>query len=437
MENIDIKNQNNIINYLNGNDDAFSMLYEDNYKAVYFMAYNFFYNEELAYDLTQDVFIKVHKYLDKLENKRAFRLWIKRITYTTCLKEAKKRKGIIVELNDQQSIEDFSDDKSYIEDEFKDILVLETIEKELKELPFHYKAVAVLRYYDDLKISEISQILEIPEGTVKSRLSIVNKTLKTSLTNEGLTPNMKYGSIPFGILQTAYLALEANSLLSNDNANKIFSTITGVSATAVGISIAAKAVISVAIIGSLVVGGNAIKNSQTTNTNNSMNPTMVVAPTKIDNTLIKDITYDTSYVNHEVNVNVSTTNQNYKAILINNVNTKQVVSNGTYTVTIINNEDKVMDTKTITVSNIDLAAPTGTVTKTNSTHFTISLKDDVSGINYDAITLTRNGTLIHDYSINRERGTISFNSPNGVNDVLNIYDNAGNFRTYNFTDATE
>lgn len=133
----------------------------------------------LANDIVQDVFIKLIHGMQYYETSRPFRPWLYTIasnTYKDHLKKAYVQKDI--------PSSDIEENKTSA-DNPEDIFMLqekrEHVAAALQEIPEIYREVVVLRYYQDLKLGEISLVLDIPLGTVKSRLSNALHHLKKLL----------------------------------------------------------------------------------------------------------------------------------------------------------------------------------------------------------------------------------------------------------------
>jgi RNA polymerase sigma-70 factor, ECF subfamily len=149
-----------------GDDEAFVLLFEQYKNLVYRTAYLTLGNATDAEDILQDVFIQVHRALDSYDPKRgAFTTWIYRITVNRCLnwrrsqrphrslKDAHER-----EAGDSESLHDrYADDDS--------------VRRALDRLNSKLRVTVVLRYFCDLSYAEIAEILDVPLGTVKSRLN--------------------------------------------------------------------------------------------------------------------------------------------------------------------------------------------------------------------------------------------------------------------------
>lgn len=142
---------------------------------VYRIAVSNAKNRVDAEDIFQDVFISLMKHINKIENETHLKYWLIRTTINSSKKFHlcfwKKR----VRLQDSQLDEAYVNNETIIDDE------ISVLRDEIKKLPEKQKSVIYLYYYEGYSIKEISIILKIAEGTVKSRLSSARKNLKTNL----------------------------------------------------------------------------------------------------------------------------------------------------------------------------------------------------------------------------------------------------------------
>lgn len=155
----------------------------DNYgNDVLRIGYIYLKDKSLAEDIFQDVFVKVYKNFNKFKGKSSEKTWIITITINTCkdMLRSSWLKRII-------SIEDsYGSEISAVTDDNLENTVIEKIEYEgltdkVMKLPNKYKEIILLYYYEELSTSEISKILKIPEGTVRSRLYNARKLLKFNI----------------------------------------------------------------------------------------------------------------------------------------------------------------------------------------------------------------------------------------------------------------
>jgi RNA polymerase sigma-70 factor (ECF subfamily) len=156
-----------------GDREAFAALFEQYKNLVYKTAYLILDDAVEAEDVLQEVFLLVYKSLSSFDpRKGAFTTWLHRITLNSCLNHRRKRHP--------SSLEDVS---HILVSEFpgEQLAESESILRAMHTLSDKQQAVIVLRYYWDLPYAEIASILEIPLGTVKSRLDLGLKTLRKAL----------------------------------------------------------------------------------------------------------------------------------------------------------------------------------------------------------------------------------------------------------------
>lgn len=128
-----------------------------------------------ALDAMQDMIVILYENISKLKKEDSFYSWSKTILVNSCKNKLKKTKKLIF-------LEDIKDQAvGEVNDNPDDKIVLE---KYLSQLSGKQQEVLRLRYYLDLDYQAISEMLKVPLGTVKSRLSSGMKQLKESLGGE-------------------------------------------------------------------------------------------------------------------------------------------------------------------------------------------------------------------------------------------------------------
>lgn len=161
---------------INGDKEAFSRIIIQNKEAMYKTAIVILRNEDDAYDAIQDALLKMYRNIHNLQNVDAFKPWSRKIIVNSCYDIIEKNKKII-DINSKiiDTYEETREDTYECEDET--IKILDKIEPDLR-------LTATLYYYNELTVKEISQIINIPEGTVKSRLSRAREKLYEILKTE-------------------------------------------------------------------------------------------------------------------------------------------------------------------------------------------------------------------------------------------------------------
>jgi len=150
----------------NGSVKALEMLVSRWQKRLWRYACNVTGDSDAAWDITQESWLSIIKGLRKLHDPANFRAWAYRITTNKSIDWIRKSKAV-----KQISIEEIQEHQHK---EKKDTGVQELLQK----LDARKKAVLGLYYFEQLSVSEISVALNIPKGTVKSRLDSARKELK-------------------------------------------------------------------------------------------------------------------------------------------------------------------------------------------------------------------------------------------------------------------
>ncbi len=135
-------------------------------KRLWLCAYRLTTDSQAAWDITQQAWIGIIKGLRKLHDPANFKAWAYGITTNKSIDWIKKSKAV-----KQISLDQIQDPQSQ---ENKDTGMKELLEK----LDIRKKTVLILHYFEQLSIPDISVVLNIPTGTVKSRLHSARKELK-------------------------------------------------------------------------------------------------------------------------------------------------------------------------------------------------------------------------------------------------------------------
>ena len=161
-----------------GDEEAFAALFQKYKNLVYKTAYLMLGDANEAEDVLQEVFIQVHRSLHTFQpTKGAFTTWLHRITVNRCLNRRRKRHLPVLSL-DEVSSASMKGSSLPFENQLAEE---KAIHQTLSQLSDKLQGVVILRYYWELPYAEIAQILDIPVGTVKSRLNLALRTLRKKL----------------------------------------------------------------------------------------------------------------------------------------------------------------------------------------------------------------------------------------------------------------
>jgi RNA polymerase sigma-70 factor (ECF subfamily) len=162
---------------------AFDEIVDRCQKRVYNLAYRFTRNCEDAYDISQEVFIKVFKSLSRLKNSSAFDAWLRRVTVNACMDHLRQRPS-----------EQAYDDLACLDNEhivfIRNVLpdgplenneLRRVIARAVDQLPKRQKKVFILRHYEGLSLKEIAKTMDCSLGTVKAHLFRATRRLRKLL----------------------------------------------------------------------------------------------------------------------------------------------------------------------------------------------------------------------------------------------------------------
>jgi RNA polymerase sigma-70 factor (ECF subfamily) len=161
-----------------GNRRAFEIIYDRYFqRLVYFNKGLLNSNEIIAEDIAQDVFIKIIQQPKLFDTDKKFSTWIFTISKNLCfnhLRNEKNRKDL---LQNNFQAESIMHHYSSIDAE----IVRKKIAQVFETLNDKEKAIFVLRFEQELPLKEIAEIVEIPEGSVKSGIFYLLKKISSQL----------------------------------------------------------------------------------------------------------------------------------------------------------------------------------------------------------------------------------------------------------------
>lgn len=167
-----------------GDEKAFAELIDEYKLPIYNTAKAILKDEDDVCDAIQDTALSIYKNIKNLKNEKYLKTWIIRITINKCYDVITKRK-----LNEEK-ISKAKIDVNEIHSGFdKEIIEKTDLQEALNLLEEDLKITTVLYYYDDLSVSEISSILNIPKGTVKSRIFRAREKLYETLSKKEVYTN--------------------------------------------------------------------------------------------------------------------------------------------------------------------------------------------------------------------------------------------------------
>lgn len=184
------------------------MLIERYRRKVFSIAYGMVHNTDAAMDISQEVFIKVHRYLGAFQGSSSFYTWLYRLVVNACIDSLRRQRrhdaldydevfarrepdgaeaSIVPRLLDQNPLE------AYDRKELRG-----HIARAFEELSEKHRAVLMLREIEGLSYEEIAQALRIHKGTVMSRLHHARRNMQRALLNYLQERGADFREVPAG-----------------------------------------------------------------------------------------------------------------------------------------------------------------------------------------------------------------------------------------------
>jgi RNA polymerase sigma-70 factor, ECF subfamily len=148
---------------IRGDEKAFEYLMDINKDGLYRTAFAYVKNEQDALDILQETVYKAYTSINKLMEPKYFKTWLTRILINNAISFINKSKKI--EYLTDVIPNDSNCNTGNLIDEKLDIL------SSIEKLDNKHKTVIVLKYFQDLTITEISEVLDCPSGTIKTYLN--------------------------------------------------------------------------------------------------------------------------------------------------------------------------------------------------------------------------------------------------------------------------
>jgi RNA polymerase sigma-70 factor (ECF subfamily) len=145
-------------------------------------AYLITQDASLAQDVVQEAFLSAYRGIGKFDARRPFAPWFMRAVVNGAIKATRRgRYELLPDDADEETDDSFIDDALSPDDAVEAAALEQAVWEAMAALPPERRAVIVLKFYLELSEAEMAEQLEIPAGTVKSRLHAAKKQLRTLL----------------------------------------------------------------------------------------------------------------------------------------------------------------------------------------------------------------------------------------------------------------
>ncbi|GAA0500519.1 RNA polymerase sigma factor SigW [Salinibacillus aidingensis] len=170
-----------------GDQSAFEDIVNFYQNKVIQICYRMLGNLHEAEDIAQEAFVRAYTNIHSFDEKRKFSTWLYRIATNLSIDRIRKKKPdyyLDAEVKGTEGLTMYSQlsmDEPLPEEKVESMELNDYIQKQILSLPEKYRSVISLRYVDDLSLQEISEALEMPMGTVKTRIHRGREALRKKL----------------------------------------------------------------------------------------------------------------------------------------------------------------------------------------------------------------------------------------------------------------
>ncbi|KRG14803.1 RNA polymerase sigma factor SigW [Lederbergia galactosidilytica] len=174
---------------LKGDREAFGEIVELFKDKVFQLCYRMLGNRHEAEDIAQEAFVRAYVNIHSFDQKKKFSTWLYRIATNLCIDRIRKKKPdyfLDAEVAGTEGLTMYSQiaaEGKSPDSEVETLELQELVQREIMRLPDKYRIVVILRYIDELSLNEISEVLEMPLGTVKTRIHRAREALRKQLNN--------------------------------------------------------------------------------------------------------------------------------------------------------------------------------------------------------------------------------------------------------------
>jgi len=162
-----------ILRFQGGDINAYNELVKRYKDRLLNFVFRYFNNREQAEDVVQDTLIKLYTHASYYKNIAKFSTWIFTIAKNNALTELRKNKRKQTDSlwTDDGKVIDINSNDQTLDRRVQNEIAVDQLNKFLDEIPENFRMAVVLRDFQELSYDEISKILEIPIGTIKSRIN--------------------------------------------------------------------------------------------------------------------------------------------------------------------------------------------------------------------------------------------------------------------------
>lgn len=200
-----------------GDSEALEFLFQKYHNLAFYIALKLCHCDADAEDIVQESFIEISRSIHKLQEPKFFKAWLNKVVFSKSTKLFRKNKDVLMSDQDYLTVSQSAEERRYLlptesmkfESDRKVLLSL------IEQLPQKLRITLDLMFFQQLSVKEIALALDIPEGTVKSRISAAKSELKVLIGEYERKENVKLDFQASSLEAALALALGKGALSSS------------------------------------------------------------------------------------------------------------------------------------------------------------------------------------------------------------------------------
>ncbi len=184
---IEVSDNTLIRQILGGRIKQFRKLVQRYQKQAYLYARSMVGNPDDAYDLSQEAFVRIYKHLNRFDSSYPFKVWFFHILSNLCKNHLRQRKNRQAVTTSTEMTETVAAPTSQRPDiVFQKTKIQQKLWEGIAELPEKSREIIILCHFQDMSYEQMAKVLEIPRGSVMSRLYYARQKLREILESRGV-----------------------------------------------------------------------------------------------------------------------------------------------------------------------------------------------------------------------------------------------------------
>lgn len=149
-------------------EQVYTDIVNEHIDEIYNFSRYMLFDADEADDIVQKTFLSLYNNMNKLDMTKSVRPWLYKVARNNCLDHIKRKKPMNFSVISPDDSFDVPDNEPSLESKLDNAELLETVKREISNLPPQYREIMLLKYFEDMTFEQIGEVLDISPNTVKS-----------------------------------------------------------------------------------------------------------------------------------------------------------------------------------------------------------------------------------------------------------------------------